>query len=138
MILNCFSNFKLMEYINLIIAAISSGGLSSIATWFVSKRKRNNDFLTDLQKSINTLTDSYTKTLAELIKVRHANSILMFEIDSLKNQQTVMVDQNKQLLKQVGTLQEEVMQLKEENSNLLKKINELKKYLNNRKNENGN
>ena len=38
--------------------ALPSGFLSSVVTWLVTRRQRNNDFLASLQKSIDLLTDN--------------------------------------------------------------------------------
>ncbi len=67
-----------MNWIDIVIAALSGGGLTGIATWFVSKRKRNNDFLSDLQGSINSLSDNYTQTLNELVQVKMQNAKCSF------------------------------------------------------------
>ena len=96
------------KWTDILITILTTGTLIAPATWLVSKRKRNNDFLTDLQKSINSLTDKYTETLNELILVKR---------------------QNAQLILQVEQLQREVVQLKEENTHLIKKLNELKRLL---------
>jgi archaellum component FlaC len=99
-------------WMDILIATITGGSLSGVLTWFVSKRKRNNDFLNDLQGSINTLSDNYTETLNELIQVKRQNAQLIFQVEQLQN---------------------EVKQLKEENSMLIRKLNELKKLLNKNK-----
>lgn len=92
----------------LVITALSTGSLTSLATWMVSRRKRNNDFLGELQNSINVLTDNYTKTLNELVIVKK---------------------QNADLLVQVSELQEQLEKLKQENTQLLNKLNELRKLI---------
>jgi hypothetical protein len=91
-----------------IITAISTGSLTSLATWMVSRRKRNNDFLGELQNSINVLTENYTKTLNELVTVKQ---------------------QNAELLIQMADLQLQIAKLKEENAKLICKINELNKLI---------
>lgn len=91
-----------------IITAISSGSLMTLLTWAVSKRKRNNDFLNDLQNSINILSESYNKTLSEFVIVKKQNSELLILVNELQNQ---------------------VVALKKENSTLIAKMNELKKLV---------
>ena len=88
---------------------LGSGSFASAVTWLVSRRKRNNDFLGELQNSINVLSENYTKTLDELVTVKK---------------------QNAELLVQVSKLQSEVAELKKENSGLLAKVAELKKLIN--------
>ncbi|MBS4057759.1 MAG: hypothetical protein KGZ82_10625 [Bacteroidales bacterium] len=94
--------------IDTIITILGSGSVASAVTWLVSRRKRNNDFLSELQNSINLLTENYTRTLNELIEVKA---------------------QNANLMSRVNELQIEVQQLKGENAGLLKKINELKSLI---------
>jgi peptidoglycan hydrolase CwlO-like protein len=93
---------------DVIITAISTGSIGSLLTWLVSRRKRNNDFLGELQNSINVLTENYTKTLNELVTVKQ---------------------QNAELLIQMSDLQHQVAKLKEENAKLICKINELNKLI---------
>lgn len=104
----------------LIFAVVTSGGLSSALTWIVSKRKRNNDFITDLQNSINLLSDNYTKTLDELIVVKKQNNDLMIQVSKIE----VIKKQNNDLIILVSQLENELAKLKEENSSLIKKMNE--------------
>jgi len=95
---------------DLLLTAITTGSLTSLATWLVSKRKRNNDFLSELQNSINILSENYTKTLNELVQVK---------------------GQNAELLIQVASLQFQVEKLNTENASLIAKMNELKKMIKN-------
>jgi len=76
--------------------------------WFFTKKKRDNDFIKDLQGSIDLLSENYTKTLDNLI---------------------ILKKQNADLLILVSQLETEISKLKEENSTLLKKMNELKKMV---------
>lgn len=50
--------------------ALPSGFLSSVVTWLVTRRQRNNDFLASLQKSIDLLTEKYTETLNENVRLQ--------------------------------------------------------------------
>jgi predicted nuclease with TOPRIM domain len=109
-----------------IIAILGSSGLASALTWLVSKRKRNNDFLNDLQGSINTLADSYTRTLAELVNVKHQNANLLQKLHELQHEVQNLQEDNAKLLSKIQELQHEVKTLKTENAGLLKKIIELK------------
>ncbi len=93
----------------IILAIIGSGGLFSGLTYLLSRRNRNNDFLGQLQKSINELSLNYTNTLNELVTVKKQNANMLVEI---------------------AKLQREVSDLKEENIKLLTRIAELKKIFN--------
>ena len=48
--------------------------LTAIVGWLFGRRKQNNDFLGELQTSINLLSDNYTKTLNELVLVKKQNT----------------------------------------------------------------
>jgi peptidoglycan hydrolase CwlO-like protein len=58
------------------ILTITLPVISSAVTYVVSKRKRNNSFIADLQSSIDLLSDKYTKALNELIMLREENNDL--------------------------------------------------------------
>ena len=51
--------------------------ISNICTWLFSRRKQNNDFLAELQKSIDLLTEKYTKTLNENVQLKADNAKLL-------------------------------------------------------------
>lgn len=141
-------------WFELLITAISSGSLFSAATWFVSKKKRNNDFLSDLQNSIDILTKNYTETLNKLVDVQRQNvelingqSSMNSEIEKLKRENckllerlnitlkelSLVKEQNATLLSGQLEMQKQIESLKKENSTLLEKINGLIKTT---KNEN--
>lgn len=61
-----------MEFVYALLPVIASA-----VTWIVSRRKRNNDFLSQLQSSIDLLTTKYTDTLKELIEVKEQNAKLL-------------------------------------------------------------
>lgn len=100
----------------------SGGVIYGIVTWFFSKRKRNNDFIQELQISINNLTSSYTSTLNKLVEVQKQNSMLLINQDRLEQQ-------NESLLLNQEGLKQEIEMLRGENKNLIKKIGELNKLL---------
>lgn len=104
----------------------SGGIIYGAVTWFFSKRKRNNDFIQELQVSINNLTSSYTETLNKLVEVQRQNSKLLINQDRLENQNAALLEN------QVGLISE-IEKLRGENRKLLTKINELNKLLKNEK-----
>jgi len=57
--------------------ALPSGFLSSVVTWLVTRRQRNNDFLASLQQSIDLLTEKYTETLNENVRLQADNAHLL-------------------------------------------------------------
>lgn len=104
----------------------SGGIIYGAVTWFFSKRKRNNDFIQELQISINNLTSSYTDTLNKLVDVQKQNSRLLINQDRLEQQNAALLEN------QVGLISE-IEKLRGENRKLLTKINELNKLLKNEK-----
>ncbi len=93
----------LIAILGIIIAPISS-----YITWILARRKRDNDFISDLQSSINLLTDNYKKALNELTTLRAEN------VDLKSTQQKMIV---------------QIEELKVENEKLKSTINALNKKL---------
>jgi len=60
--------------------------LSSAVTWFVARKKRNNDFLSDLQSSIDLLSEKYNAALQEIVIVKEQNSTLIITQKEMKLQ----------------------------------------------------
>lgn len=52
------------------------GCICSVVAWFVGRRKQKNDFLAELQKSIDLLTSKYTEKIEENIKLQTENANL--------------------------------------------------------------
>jgi uncharacterized coiled-coil DUF342 family protein len=72
-----------------LVLPVATGAVSYLA----GKRKRNNDFLVELQGSIDLLSEKYTKALNELTELRRENMELklmqermMREIEALKQE----------------------------------------------------
>lgn len=104
-------------WLELLITGISSGSLAGVVTWIFSTRKRNNDFISDLQNSIHILSSNYAETLNKLVEVQRQNAEL------LVNQEQLKLD---------------VEKLSKENTKLIAKINELNKRLKNNIDEKNN
>lgn len=56
---------------------------TNIATFFVTKRKKDNDFLADLQNSIDLLSSRYNAALEELCAVKKTNVELTYKVNQL-------------------------------------------------------
>ena len=54
-----------------------------MAGWIVGTRKRKNDFLHEMQDSINMLSSKNKELLEELVRMREENAKLHGEIDSI-------------------------------------------------------
>ena len=70
---------------------------TNICTYFVTRRKKQNDFISDLQKSIDLLSDRYSKTLNELVIVRETNLQLTTKVNEL-------ILENKKLKNEIASL----------------------------------
>ena len=57
--------------------------LASAATWIVSRRKQRNDFLRDMQASIDLLASENKKLMAEIVALRKENMQLKAEVEEL-------------------------------------------------------
>ena len=57
--------------------------ITGIITWIVGHKKRRNDFLNDLQASINLLAVENKKLMAEIVELRKENARLQADVDEL-------------------------------------------------------
>lgn len=80
---------NMIEWLTLILPV-----LSSVVTWWVMRKKRKNDFLADLQSSIDLLSDKYNTTLQELVVLKGQNAQLMIAQDELKAQIEALSQEN--------------------------------------------
>lgn len=79
--------------------------LGSAITWLANRKKSKNDFLNDLQDSINRLVDENKKLLEKVLALQSEN------INLLNNQETMKLELNK---------------LRSDNQKLLQQVKELK------------
>ena len=77
--------------------------------WIVGSRKRKNDFLKDLQSSINLLSaenkhllEEITNANAEIVAVRKENEELKASVDRLCTENSQLKDEVRQLREQVA------------------------------------
>lgn len=62
-----------MEYAwlsDLLTFALPGGFLGATASWVVGRRRRNNDFLSEMQRSIDLLSEKYNAVLQENVALR--------------------------------------------------------------------
>jgi hypothetical protein len=57
--------------------------LTGVAGWLGGRRKKNNDFLGDLQASIDLLAEKNKILMEEVIKLREENAKLRIDIEEL-------------------------------------------------------
>lgn len=93
------------------LLTIATPILTAIIGWLGGRRKQNNDFLKDLQESVDMLADRNKQLLNELIEVRGENAKL------LTNQAEMKVE-IEQLRRENAELHNEIAQLKDTLSNV--------------------
>jgi len=100
-----------MEWI-LGILTLVLPAISSVVTYAVGKNKRKNDFLGNLQGSIDLLSVKYTEALNELALVRKEN----LELRTLQQQMIIEVNglkkENAGLRAEVAELNERLINIK--------------------------
>ena len=72
-------------WMQILAFALPGGFLGSVFTWIFSRRKRNNDFLRELQDSINLLSNENKEILKENVLLRREN------VDLKANQEEMLV-----------------------------------------------
>lgn len=78
--------------------------LTGIAGWLVGRRKQQNDFITDLQSSINLLAEKNRELLDEVIRLRQQNAELLSNQDEMKKEMATLRKENAGLKKEVEEL----------------------------------
>ena len=91
---------------------LPAGALGSVATWWSTRRKRDNDFIADLQDSINLLAETNKTLLAELVEVKKQNAQLVVNQEKMKNEIGLLRDENKSLREMVSDLNEKLENVK--------------------------
>ncbi len=60
-----------LSWINdLVTFALPSGFLGAVVSWAVGRKRRNNDFLSEMQRSIDLLSEKYNAVLQENMTLR--------------------------------------------------------------------
>lgn len=74
----------------LLTYTLPGGFLGAAASWAVGRRKRNNDFLAEMQRSIDLLSEKYNQVLQENVLLRQekaqwqvAQQTLLAKVDRL-------------------------------------------------------
>jgi lipopolysaccharide biosynthesis regulator YciM len=65
------------------IFTLLTAPLAGVIGWFAGRRKQKNDFLNELQASIDLLATKNKELLAEVIALRGENLKLRFEVEEL-------------------------------------------------------
>lgn len=86
--------------------------VTGVTGWLVGRRKQQNDFLSDLQGSINMLAEENAKLLKELIAVRRENATLMSNQEQMKIEIEALRKENEALRVEIGELNERLSGIK--------------------------
>jgi uncharacterized coiled-coil DUF342 family protein len=81
-----------IELLNVVLPIVSA-----LAGWVVGTRKRKNDFLHDMQKSIDMLSTENRELLEELVAVRKENADLNGKLASVNRELSELRDEVKSL-----------------------------------------
>lgn len=82
--------------------------LTAVAGWLVGKRKQNNDFLQNLQSSINLLAEENAKLLKELVAIRLQNAELIANQEGMKRKIDALQRENEELRREVERLNQKL------------------------------
>ena len=69
---------QLLDIINVITTVIAG-----VVGWFVGRRKQKNDFLSELQSSIDLLASKNKELMQEVVALRQENAKMRLEIEEL-------------------------------------------------------
>ena len=93
---------------------LSGGALGSAIGWFTARRKRRNDFLSDMQKSIDLLSNKYNEQLEENVKLSSLVVSLKNEITSVRAENKKLLEGQDELRRENAALSLEISSLREQ------------------------
>jgi predicted nuclease with TOPRIM domain len=82
-----------------VLVSTISTALGSIATWFVARRKRNNDFIAELQASIDLLAKKNNEQLAIIVELREKLAQQHVELLNIKKENELLKTEVRKLNK---------------------------------------
>ncbi len=100
-------DIQLLDIINVLTTP-----LAGIIGWLFGRRKQNNDFLKELQESINLLSGENKKLMAEVVELRKENVTLICNQESMKLEIERLRAENVTLRQEVELLNERLSNVK--------------------------
>lgn len=85
---------------------------TGIAGWWVGRKKQKNDFLSDLQSSIDLLSEKNKTLLDEVVKLRGENATLHVNQEIMLSEMSTLRDENSELRKDIEAMSELLTSLK--------------------------
>lgn len=92
-------NFDMQILIDLLMPIVTG-----IAGWLAGSKKRNNDFLSELQQSINLLSQENKELLVEVVALRKENAYLLSNQENMQLEISCLRKENEQLRVEVEEL----------------------------------
>lgn len=86
--------------------------VTAVVGYFVGKKKRDNDFLSELQHSIDLLSEKNAQLIRETISLNETVVALRKENAELKNEVSLLREENKALTADVSSLREQLNGIK--------------------------
>lgn len=86
--------------------------LTGVVGWFAGRKKQNNDFLKELQESVNMLAAKNKELLKELVEVRCENAALLRNQTEMKVEMEALRKQNSQFQEEIEMLNKKLENVK--------------------------
>lgn len=86
--------------------------LTGIAGWMVGRRKQQNDFISDLQSSIDMLAEKNSSLLKEVVSLREQNAELLSNQAEMKKEMAALRHENAGLKKEIEELNAKLSNVK--------------------------
>lgn len=86
--------------------------LTGLAGWMVGRKKQNNDFISELQGSINMLAEKNSELLKEIVTLREQNATLLSNQAEMKQEIASLRKENAGLKKEIEDLSERLSNVK--------------------------
>lgn len=87
------------------ILSLTLAPLTGVASYLIGRRKRDNDFLQQLQSSIDLLSRENKELLVEIVEVKRKNAELESSQIRMSIRQNEIVHENNQLKQKIAKLE---------------------------------
>ncbi|MHC1780055.1 MAG: hypothetical protein AB9922_07435 [Bacteroidales bacterium] len=88
------------------VLPLVSAAISWVVSRFVEKRKRNNDFIAELQTTINNIGENYTNTLNKFVDLQKQNATLLQSQHKLELRVKELLADNDKLRNELKSIKE--------------------------------
>lgn len=93
---------------------LGGGAIGSVLTWLFNRPKQKNDFLAELQASINLLSTEYRKQIELNTELNKTVLIVKSELEKVRSENKKLLDGQEELKRENTALREEVSNLREQ------------------------